>query len=134
MSTVPPRNPVNATVIPARVTVVAIPEIWLQHEDGSIARAWAPPAAEALRPDTTVEVYVGADSGVNGWWDAETGLAINQRHLEPGAAPTDSAPAVCHGDCGLVWWTAVPEQLEAHDEHCLTCNGTLSTQAHGSDA
>jgi hypothetical protein len=37
--TTPPRNPVNAAVIPARVTVIAVPEIWLQHEDGSIARA-----------------------------------------------------------------------------------------------
>jgi hypothetical protein len=90
----PARNPVNVAVLPARVTVVAVPEIWLQHEDGSIARAWAPPAAEALQPDSTVEVYVGADHGVNGWWDADTGLAINQRHLASGVSPTASAPAV----------------------------------------
>jgi hypothetical protein len=125
-----PRNPVNAAVIPARVTVVAVPEIWLQHEDGSIARAWAPRAAQALQPDSTVEVFVGVDRGVNGWWDADSGLAINQRHLEPGVSPTGAAPAVCNGDCGLTWWTAVPEQLEAHHEHCLTCNGRLSTPEH----
>ncbi len=123
-----PRNPVNATVMPARVTVVAVPEIWLRHEDGSIARAWAPPAAEALRPDTTVEVYVGANGEVNGWWDAETGLASNQRHLDAFAPPRRMAPAVCQGRCRLVWWTAVPDRLAAHDEHCLTCNGPLSTQ------
>ena len=126
-----PRNPVNGAVLPARVTVIAVPEIWLQHEDGSIARAWAPPAAEALAPDTIVEVYVGTDRGVNGWWDADSGLASNQRHLEPGAAPTSVAPAVCQGECGLIWWTAVPEQIETYDEHCLTCNGPLSTPEPG---
>lgn len=129
-----PRNPVNAAVLPAQVTVVAVPEIWLSHEDGSIARAWAPPAAEALQPESTVEVYVGGDGEVNGWWDAKTGLAINQRHLDPGASPRTGAPAVCHGDCRLVWWTAVPEELAAHDEHCLTCNGPLSIQEAGVDA
>jgi len=122
-----PANPVNAMVITARVMVAAGTKLWLQAPDDEIMRAWAPrDVATQVPPNTEVEVYLGADGALNGWWDRASGLAINQRLLELSDPPKSGDPVVCQGECGLVWLAPAAESFAEQDEQCLTCGGRLA--------
>jgi anti-sigma B factor antagonist len=118
-------NPANARVVMTRSVAVPGQGVWLQSADGAIYRAWAPPARDALGAGTAVEVYLDADGAVNGWWDPQTGLAVNQRRLDAVAVPAVDAAVVCQGECGVVWLAPAARELADHDERCLTCAGPL---------
>ena len=119
-------NPVNASVITARVMAVSDEQLWLQAANGAIHRPWAPVSdGLPVRVGTPIEVYLDRSGAVNGWRDPRSGLAINQRRLEPGSMPTTSSDLACAGPCGVVWRAPAPERLTEHQERCLTCAGSL---------
>lgn len=119
-------NPVNASVLNARVMAIAAQGLWYQDVCGAIGRAWAPRAAGyPAPPGDRVEVYLTSHGEVNGWWVPGTDLAINQRHLDHSAPPPDASPAACQGPCGLVWQAPAAPELLAFRERCLTCAGPL---------
>ena len=123
----PPDNPVNDRVLTARVMEVSDAHLWMQAEDGTVHRPWAP-AAEALPGPAggEVELYLDAAGAVNGWYEPRSGLAINQRGLAPGESPATHADMACQGRCGIVWFAPAASRLEASAERCLTCAGPLA--------
>jgi anti-sigma B factor antagonist len=118
-------NPVNARVVMTRAMAVPDLELWLQSADGAIYRAWAPPTRDVIGPGTTVEVYLDARGAVNGWWDPQSGLAVNQRRMDSAKASAVAGAAVCQGECGVVWRAPAARELADHRERCLTCAGPL---------
>ena len=123
----PPVTPVNATIMRARVMAVPDCQLWLQVDDGDVQRAWAPaPASAAAAPGASVELYVDHLGAVNGWWDATSGLAVNQRHLDRTSPPPSGDPLACQGPCGLVWHAPAADRLAELGERCLTCAGPLA--------
>lgn len=122
-----PANPVNGAVLAARVMAVPDRQLWLQAGDGEIQRAWAPAGLTGEgRLGHSVEVYVDGLGEINGWWDPASGLAVNQRHLDRTASPSDGDPMACQGRCGVVWQAPAAEWLVKLDERCLTCAGELA--------
>ena len=120
-------NAVNDRVLAARVMAVSDDELWLQAADGSIHRPWAPADDGLPLPaGSAVELYLDATGAVNGWYDPETGLAINQRGLAPGESPATHADLACQGPCGLVWLAPAAARLSERRERCLTCAGSLA--------
>ena len=123
----PLANPVNARVLAARVMAVPGPDLWLLGTDGAVLRAWAPSAERPSAPGaTSVEVYLDGFGAVNGWRSPNTGLAINQRRIDPGDAPPTGSKVPCLGACGVVWLAPAANRLVEHDERCLTCAGPLA--------
>jgi len=122
-------NPVNAAILEAELELVTGSQIWLRLGD-ELTRAWAPAGtAEREVSGTSIEVYLDADGCLNGWRDPDTGLAINQRRMDPAKPPRTGTPMACQGDCGLVWIAPAGEELSIHGERCLTCAGPLVPQA-----
>ena len=119
-------NPVNARVVPARVMAVSDGQLWMQAADGTLHRPWAP-AADGLPVPTgsEVDLYLDATGAVNGWHEPHSGLAINQRGLEPAESPATHADLACAGRCGLVWLAPAAARLAHRRERCLTCAGPL---------
>ena len=119
-------NDVNDRVLTARVMDVSVAELWMQAADGTIHRPWSPETDGLPVPaGSEVELYLDADGAVNGWYEPRSGLAINQRRLEPGEVPASPADLACQGPCGLVWLAPAAARLAEHHERCLTCAGTL---------
>lgn len=119
-------NPVNASVVTARVMAVSDEELWVQAANGAIHRPWSPASGEpALSSGTSIELYLDAAGAVNGWRDARTGMAINQRRLPDGTHPATYSELACHGPCGVVWRAPAADRLLEHAERCLTCAGPL---------
>lgn len=120
-------NPVNAKLVTARVMAVPDRDLWLHADDGAVRRAWAPAAKGApVVTGRRVEVYLDARGAVNGWWDAASGLAVNQRHLEETRRPVTGDAMACQGSCAVVWQAPAAARLAEHDERCLTCAGALA--------
>lgn len=119
-------NPVNASVIMARVMAVSDEQLWLQAANGAIHRPWAP-VSDGLPVGigTPIEVYLDRGGAVNGWREPRSGLAINQRCLETGSMPATYSDLACAGPCRVVWRAPAGERLEEREERCLTCAGTL---------
>lgn len=123
----PLHNPVNASVLNARVMAIAAQGLWYQDGDSAVGRAWAPRSEEyPAPPGARVEVYLTNGGEVNGWWVPGTDLAVNQRHLDHFAPPQEASPAACQGPCGLVWQAPAAPELLAFEERCLTCAGPLA--------
>lgn len=122
----PLANPANARVVSARIMAVPDAWLWLQSSDGAIRRAWTPRAADPLPAGTRIEVYLDAGGEVNGWYDHDRNLAVNQRRFASGASPRSGAALACQGSCGIVWQAPAPEELLTHDERCLTCASPLA--------
>ena len=123
----PLANPANARVVSARIMAIPDAWLWLQSSDGAIRRAWTPRAADPPQPaGPRIEVYLDAGGEVNGWYDHDRNLAINQRRLASGAPPSSGAALACQGACGIVWQSPAPEAMLSHDERCLTCAGPLA--------
>jgi anti-anti-sigma factor len=123
----PLKNPVNAGIITARVMDIPDRGLWMHSPDGSIRRAWAPAVARMRVPaDARVEIYLDRRGAVNGWWHADSGLAVNQRQLAAGAEPATAPALACQGPCGLLWTAPAAARLLDHDERCLTCAGALA--------
>lgn len=119
-------NPVNASVLTARVMSIAAQDLWFQGDDGSVGRAWAPPTEGfSVAPGTSVDIYLDDHGDVNGWWEPVSGLAVNQRLLDPLTAPETASIAACQGPCGVAWLAPAATRLTEHDERCLTCSGPL---------
>jgi anti-anti-sigma factor len=122
----PLANPANEKAIAGRVMAVSAPGLWLHAPDGTILRAWAPSTNGSPIPvGAQLDVYLDRDGGVNGWRDAESGVAINQRRLPAGAEPATAVPLACRGTCGVTWQAPAESALIDHDERCLTCAGPL---------
>jgi anti-anti-sigma regulatory factor len=119
-----PANPVNARIVAARVMRVPAPGLWLHSSDGALQRAWSDDAF-APPPGTALELYLAGDDTVNGWHDPISGVAVNQRRFDPRSEAHASA-LLCQGSCGVLWRTPDPAVLLEHDEHCLTCAGSLA--------
>lgn len=118
-------NPVNASVLTGRAMAVAAQELWFHGDDGSVRRAWAPPTEGfPVAPGTSVDIYLDDQGEVNGWWEPVSGLAVNQRLLDPLTTP-ETTSAVCQGRCGIVWQAPAATRLTEHSERCLTCSGHL---------
>jgi anti-sigma B factor antagonist len=119
-------NPVNASVLTARVMAIPDRGVWFRGADGAVRRAWAPSATGFPVPaGTSIEVYLDARGKVNGWREPSSGLAINQRRLDPDASSAPAAAVACQGACGLVWRAPAAARLVEHDERGLTCAGAL---------
>ena len=122
-------NPVNDRVLTARVMAVSDIELWMQATDGTIHRPWAPVAdALPVPAGSEVELYLDAGGAVNGWYEPESGLAINQRCLSPGESPATHFDLACAGSCGIVWLAPAGARFEERHERCLTCAGHLVVQ------
>ena len=118
---------VNARVVTGRAMAIPDRGLWVHTADGAVRRAWAPQAPGLPVPaGTSVEVYFDRRGAINGWWDPRSGLAVNQRHLEPGVSPATGASAACQGSCGLVWQVPAAARFAGHGERCLTCAGSLA--------
>ena len=119
-------NPVNDRVLMARVMEMSDDNLWMRAVDGTIHRPWAPASDGLPVPaGTDLEIYLDATGAVNGWHEPRSGLAINQRGLEPGESPVTHADLACQGRCGLVWLAPAAARLEERSERCLTCAGPL---------
>jgi anti-anti-sigma factor len=119
-------NPVNASVVAARVTAISDTELWVQAANGAIHRPWAPSAEGLPVPaGTPIELYLDASGAVNGWRDPKSGLAINQRGLETGESAAAHSDLACRGPCGVVWRAPAASRLTQRAERCLTCAGPL---------
>lgn len=122
-------NPVNDRVLTARVMSVSDRRLWMQATDGTIHRPWAPGAGGRPVPDgSEVELYLDASGAVNGWYEPRSGLAINQRGLDPGESPATHADMACAGPCEIVWLAPAAARLAERRERCLTCAGPLVRQ------
>ena len=122
-------NPVNDRVVTARVMAVSDDELWMQATDGTIHRPWAPAHDGLPVPaGSEIELYLDAGGAVNGWYEPESGLAINQRCLSPGESPATHADLACAGRCGIVWLAPAAARLRERHERCLTCAGHLVLQ------
>ncbi|MDA0136612.1 STAS domain-containing protein [Solirubrobacter deserti] len=122
----PPANAVNARVVPGRVMSVDGRVVWLHAADGQVHRAWAPEdVRQRLRAQTWVDLFLDERDRLNGWYEAQAGMAINQRLAEADTTPETGAPVACQGECGVVWQAAAPARLLEHHERCLTCAGAL---------
>ena len=120
-------NAVNDRVLTARVMAVSDVQLWIQAADGTIHRPWAPRADGLPVPTgSELELYLDTTGAVNGWYEPQTGLAINQRGLDPGESPATHADLACQGPCGLVWLAPAAARLEDRHERCLTCAGHLA--------
>ena len=126
-------NAVNDRVAGARVMAVSDAHMWVQAADSTIHRPWAPPA-EGFRvaPGTQVEVYFDAAGTLNGWYDPRSGLAINQRGLDPGDSPATHSDLACQGPCGLVWHAPAAARRREGHERCLTCAGSFASRGSAS--
>ena len=119
-------NSVNDRVLTARVMSVSDARLWMQAADGTIHRPWAPAAAGLPVPrGSDVELYLDATGAVNGWYEPRSGLAVNQRGLEPGESPATHADMACAGPCEIVWLAPAASRLAERRERCLTCAGPL---------
>ena len=119
-------NPVNASVITARVMAVSDEQLWLHAANGAIHRPCAPISdGLPVRIGTPIEMYLDRTGAVNGWREPRSGLAINQRCLETGSMPTTYSDLTCAGPCGVVWRAPAAERLAEREERCLTCAGPL---------
>lgn len=119
-------NAVNDRVLTARVMSVSDVRLWVQAADGTIHRPWSPAAAGLPVPrGSEVELYLDASGEVNGWHEPRSGLAINQRGLDPGESPATHADMACAGRCGIVWLAPAAARLAERRERCLTCAGPL---------
>lgn len=122
-----PSNPTNAAILAARIMAVPDRRVWLQAEDGAIRCAWAPPqahrAASAGRP---AEIFLDRNGAVNGWCDVVSGLAVDQRRLDPECFSQATEPMVCQGACGRTWQAPAADELAKHQDRCLTCAGPLA--------
>ncbi|MDA0169527.1 STAS domain-containing protein [Solirubrobacter taibaiensis] len=121
----PLANPVNASVIAARVMDIPDFGLWLHASDGTILQAWAPADGTPVPTGGTVDIYFDRQGTVNGWRHADSGMSINQRRLPPGVERATAVPLACQGSCGVTWQAPAARQLIEHDEHCLTCAGPL---------
>ena len=120
-------NPANAGVLTARAIMVSGNELWLEASDGAVRRAWAPQVAGLRVPaGAPVEVYLDDRGEVNGWREPRSGLAVNQRRLEPDSFPARAVAVTCEGPCGIVWQAPSASELREHRERCLTCSGPLA--------
>lgn len=125
----PMDNPVNDRVLMAKVMAVSDVDLWMRATDGTIHRPWAPASdGLAVPAGSEVELYFDATGAVNGWYEPLSGLAINQRGLEPGESPAMHADLACQGRCGLVWLAPAGARFRERGERCLTCAGPLVPQ------
>ena len=119
-------NPVNASVMTARVMAVSDEQMWVQVPNGAIHRPWAPESGGLPLPSgTEVDLYLDDAGAVNGWREAHSGMAINQRCLDGGGHRETYSELACHGPCGVVWRAPAADRLLEHAERCLTCAGPL---------
>lgn len=122
-------NPVNARVVSARVMAVSEATLWIQAADGPIHRPWTPPVDAIVVPSgTPLEVYLDAAGDLNGWYEPQSGFAVNQRGLGAGESPASFADLACEGSCGVVWHAPAADRLAERGERCLTCAGPLVLQ------
>ena len=120
---VPWTNPVNASGMSARVMAVSDEQMWVQVSNGAIHRPWASVSGGLPLPSgTAVDLYFDDAGALNGWREAHSGMAINQRCLDDGGYPETYSELACHGPCGVVWRAPAADRLLEHAERCLTCD------------